>query len=91
MDSDALASQSLVPSSLKLAECDNRKRATFHCSLAETQSAQLDPGHHVCFVTKHPDLYVEREQQLLSLCPGTISILEDGKEDQEKENSLRGG
>lgn len=50
---------------------------------------QLDLSHETYFVTKGPDLYVQKEQQLLSLSPGTSSMFEDEKENRENENSLR--
>lgn len=86
-----ICSYTQEPPPPKLAKSDNRKRVAFHCSLADIESAQLDLGHKKDFVTKDPGLYVEREQQLLSLSPETSSIFEDEEEKQEKENSLRGG
>ena len=60
------------------------ERIIFLCSLAEIMSAQLSLGHKTCFVTKDPDLYVEKEQQLLSLSLGTISMFEEKKREPRK-------
>lgn len=84
-----MVSYALTPTSplvsLKLARCGNPGGNYFHCSLGEMRSVQLYLGHKTYFVTKDPDLYAKREQQLLSLSPGTSSICEEEKKKRTKE------